>query len=147
MGSKKTKVSAKELRVLLGIEDDDELAVLMMSILSRQVVMLHYLRGMFHLLEFYNHAFDTEHNMTHSYNGLRGLLDGLEETLWKHVPPRAAITPLFNWIEEGELPEDMLEILKCDRHGRKFGPNDQEGELGNDSFRAAMGMEATKKKP
>ena len=142
MVGEKVSVSASELREMLGVEDDDQLAVLTMTMFAHLTVCMHYLRGMFHLLNFYNKAFQENEQMKHSYNGLRGLLEGLEESMWKHVPPRAMIAELAKWLDSGELSSDVEALLSYDRLGRKLGPGNQEGvdDSGIDTFRAGGGV-------
>ncbi len=101
----------------LRVSDPKVLAVKLMESLGMTVMCIHWLRGMFHILE-------TDSNLTMPQEAwdklylLRDSIEAYEAFLWRIAPPRALVHQIGVFRRSGYLDEDFEKLLGSDAFGR-----------------------------
>ena len=105
------------LLVALRVSDPKVFCVKAMEALGMLTLMVHWLRGMFNILEHY-HAVALPPEAWDSFHTLRDSLEAYEALLWRIAPPRAMTQQIGVWRESGYLDEEFEKLLISDSWGR-----------------------------
>jgi len=105
------------LLVALRVSDPKVAVLKLMEALGMSVMCIHWLRGMFSLLEL-NSNINMSDGSWEAYRNLRDSIEAYEAFMWRIAPPRALTHQIGVFRENGYLDEEFLRLLCVDDHGR-----------------------------
>jgi len=111
------EVNLDKLLVALRVSDPKVLAVKLMEALGMSVMCIHWLRGMFNILE-YHKAITLSEGGWFDFHNLRDSIEAYEAFLWRIAPPRAMVHAIGVFRENGFLDPDFEILLRGDAWGR-----------------------------
>jgi hypothetical protein len=105
------------LLIALRVSDPKVLAVKMMEAVGMSVMCIHWLRGLFNILET-NGAINLSPGALDNFHLLRDSIEAYEAFLWRIAPPRAMTHAIGVFREAGFLDPDFEMLLRGDAWGR-----------------------------
>lgn len=106
-----------KLLVALRVSDPKVLAIKLMEALGMTVMCIHWLRGMFNVLE-YHKGIDLPEAGWQNFHTLRDSIEAYEAFLWRIAPPRAMVHAIGVFRENGFLDAEFEKLLRSDAWGR-----------------------------
>jgi hypothetical protein len=106
-----------KLLIALRVSDPKVFAVKAMEALGMTVMCIHWLRGMFNILESHK-AITLSPGAWDNFHLLRDSIEAYEAFLWRIAPPRAMTHAIGVFREAGFLDEQFEMLLRGDAWGR-----------------------------